>query len=684
MTCWRLDSGSASLVLAGQNGRLALAYLGARLPKDVMPDWRPPPVPPNSPDDGAGAVTLWPANGWGFGGEPGLTADGHPDLRLVDAVGDAASLRFHMSCKDSSLLLDVQVRAEQGLFVWQVRLTNNGTAPLRCDWLASLALPLPGWVTTATLYGGRWAGEWHETRVPLFEGSIVRQGRGGRGGFGGAGYVGLDDGQASETSGQCLAAHLAWPGDGRLCIETRPDGTAQLQMGVPGAVMIAPAEKFMPPPVLLAMSGQGRAPIRAAFHGWLRAARAASGVGQGPRPVHLNSWEAMYFAMDEARLKALATSAAALGVERFVVDDGWFQGRTDDRRALGDWAPDSVRFPAGLGPVIAHVRGLGMGFGLWVEPEMVSPDSDLARAHPDWVLGLASRSQPTQRQQWMLYLTRPEISDHVFNMLDNLLMDNNIDYLKWDCNRDIFPAADSRAPVLAMLALIDRLRAAHPHVEIEACASGGGRSDFAMMTRCARLWPSDMTDPLVRWSIHDCMGLFLPPEVIGAHVGASPNPISGRRASMLFRARAMLAGHLGVEADPARMTDSDRATLASEIARWKDWRAVLATGAMHRLEAGEGAAGWLCVASDGATAVGIIASISGTGALEQTVQLHGLSHDSSYVVTIPKPWPSRTPLHPDWADGRTMTGAALMAHGIALPLAQPESAFAITLSRIIP
>ena len=205
------------------------------------------------------------------------------------------------------------------------------------------------------------------------------------------------------------------------------------------------------------------------------------GAGLRGRPclVHFNTWEAIYFDHDEARLRELADLAASVGVERFVLDDGWFRNRIDDRRGLGDWTPDPIKYPDGLGPLIAHVRNLGMSFGLWVEPEMANADSDLLRSHPDWIIGEPGRDQPLGRGQYVLDLSRPEVAENIFQQLDVLLRDNAIDYLKWDMNRDLtHPVSGGRWTVhrqtLAVYRLIDRVRAAHPKIQIESCASGSG------------------------------------------------------------------------------------------------------------------------------------------------------------------------------------------------------------------
>jgi alpha-galactosidase len=308
-----------------------------------------------------------------------------------------------------------------------------------------------------------------------------------------------------------------------------------------------------------------------------------------PRPVHLNSWEACYFNGDELRILALAREAAALGAERFVLDDGWFWARRHDRAGLGDWVADPERHPHGLKPLADAITAMGLQFGLWVEPEMVNPDSDLYRAHPDWVLHTPGQPRPTARHQLVLNMALPQVQDHLFAALDALLQSAPIAYLKWDHNRDLAPAGGMRQ-VAGSYALLARLRAAHPMVEIEGCAGGGGRSDAGMVPFVHRFWTSDNLDGGERLRMQRGFLAFLPPELMGAHVGASPVHATGRSQAIGWRAGITMAGHFGVELDPARLDAEDRAELADWISFYKNWRHLLHGQHLHL---GEGADGRL-------------------------------------------------------------------------------------------
>nr|WP_326584584.1 alpha-galactosidase [Streptomyces sp. NBC_00481] len=279
-------------------------------------------------------------------------------------------------------------------------------------------------------------------------------------------------------------------------------------------------------------SDQGLDGLSARFHDHLRA---RPGHPHRSRPVVLNTWEAVYFDHDLDRLTHLADLGAEVGVERFVLDDGWFRHRRDDRSGLGDWYVDETVWPSGLRPLIDHVRAPGMEFGLWVEPEMVNPDSDLARAHPEWILATGGRTPADRRSQQVLDLTHPEAYAYILERLDDLLTEYDIAYLKWDHNRELVDAGHSPSgepavhrQTLAVYALLDELRARHPGLEIESCSSGGGRVDLAILERTDRVWASDCNDALERQSINRWTGLLLPPELVGSHIGAARSHTTGR------------------------------------------------------------------------------------------------------------------------------------------------------------
>jgi alpha-galactosidase len=690
----RLDGERLTLVFALERGGGAdCVYLGARLPSgedlamltaagtrgrhESQPD--APPVPGLLPErkagwsgtpalalrrDGAEVETDLVVSGW-------ETAHGHIAVTFADPrAGVAAQVRWRIGAGD--------------VVSTSVTLTNCGAAALSVERLAALALPVPRRFTEVTSYAGRWAAEMQETRRPIAPDSLTRETAIGKPGFAGAGWLLLHAGD------EVMGAHCAWSGDQWLTLapdtQGAGDGRALLLMGAgwdAGEVVLAPGETFTTPEAAFVLAPD-RSALAQAFHAHLRSDVLPWRATWGPRKVHLNSWEALGFDLSEEGLIALAERAAALGIERFVLDDGWFGGRRNDQTSLGDWVVSPDVFPNGLAPLIARVHELGMDFGLWVEPEMVSPDSDLYRAHPNWCLHTTGRERPTMRRQLALDLARAEVRDYLFDRLDALLSAHPIAYLKWDHNRDLFPSAPGQAQ--GFYAVLDRLRAAHPQVEIESCSSGGGRIDFGVLARTHRVWPSDNNDAIERLRIIPAWSQFLPLEVLGSHVGPSPNPITGRRLAMDFRAKVAVFGHMGVEADPARMTEKERATLAAHIALYKDWRAVLHSGALWRLDHPDPNVTGMIVTHEN-KALALAAQTAFSPVFDAVpLRLAGLDPAAGYRVTLPEPWPPKARHYlanaDAWREGLTLSGAALMTHGLALPLTHPETAWLIALERL--
>lgn len=596
----QIDGATTSLVLEARDGAPPLwRWWGPRVDAAGLPplaDVRPAASFSLDADE---PLTVAPGFGAGWFGAPALRAHRGGRrfaqafaTRTIERDGDALTITLVDTAAGVTL---VQRLAMAGDVVtasaWVV---NDGETPLEVEWLAAATLPLPADCTAIRSFTGRHNAEFVPQREPMPAHGWVRENRRGLTGHAGPPGVFVEGPGATWHAGRVHAAQLAWSGNHRLAIERDDDGVWTLQMGealAPGEIRLAPGERHASPEMLATCSDRGLNGAIQAFHAALRARAPWPATGMPPRPVHVNSWEGFYFDHDEAALMALADRSAALGIERFVLDDGWFQRRDDDTAALGDWVADARKYPRGLGPLAAHVVALGMEFGLWVEPEMVNPDSDLYRAHPEWALQVDGLPRRTSRNQLVLDLGRPAVRDYLFERIDALLRTLPIGYLKWDHNRDLAPAggADGRAgfhaQVAGVYALLDRLRAAHPAVEIEACAGGGGRIDAGIAARTHRFWTSDCIDAVSRVRMQRGFLHFMPSETMGSHVGASPAHSTGRSQSMAFRAAVALPGHFGVELDPAAIAVDDTATLRTAILRYKALRDRLHRG---RVWLGEG------------------------------------------------------------------------------------------------
>lgn len=502
-------------------------------------------------------------------------------------AGEAATLTLLDEAAQLELQVRLDLQHDSDVLTLSTRITNRCEGALDVQWLAAGTLPLPCHSKTVRYYAGQHVNEFIEKNDPLARAIWKRESRRGRTShdcFPGA--VVLTEG-ATDFSGLVYGAHLAWSGNHQQSIEWLHDGQYQWQMGewlAPGECLLQAGQSWDTPQWIASCSAAGCNGLAANFHTELRRRLPWDQGRMRARPVHLNTWEGFYFDVHPGPVKELATAAAAIGVERFVLDDGWFHGRHHDRAALGDWWPDETKFAEGLGELIAHVNGLGMQFGLWFEPEMVNPDSDLFRAHPDWALQLAGRPLITARNQLVLDISRPEVSDYLFEKMAALLARHPIAYIKWDHNRDLTTAGLANgtpgyhAQVLAAYALMQRLRIAFPALEIESCSGGGGRIDFAVLQYTHRVWTSDCIDALSRINIQRGFLQFFPPEIMGAHVGTAPAHTTGRTQSMAFRAAVALPGHLGVELDVRHLNAADTAELKAWIAFYKRLRDRLHTG----------------------------------------------------------------------------------------------------------
>ena len=466
-----------------------------------------------------------------------------------------------------------------------VTTTADGTYTV--DGLTS-TLPVPPVATELFDLAGRWGRERSPQRLPFVVGVHSRENRRGRTGpdaplILAAGTAGFDTRQ-----GEIWAVHVAWSGNHVTYAERLSTGDAVLGGGEllpPGEVALAAGESYTGPWIYGA-HGVGLDGIAARFHTHLRA---RPHHPRRPRPVVCNTWEAVYFDHDLGRLTELARLAAEVGAERYVLDDGWFRHRRDDTAGLGDWYVDEEVWPDGLHPLVDAVRGLGMEFGLWVEPEMINLDSDLARAHPDWILATGGRLPPPSRHQQVLNLAHPDAYAHILGRLDALLREYPIAYLKWDHNRDLVDAGTGpqgtpavHAHTLAVYRLLDELRGRHPGVEIESCSSGGLRVDLAILERTDRIWGSDVIDPLERQQIQRWTAQLLPPELVGSHVGAPRAHTTGRTHDLAFRAGTALFGSFGIEWDLTAASGTERAELAAWVALYTELRELLHTGTVVR------------------------------------------------------------------------------------------------------
>ena len=684
---YRLDGGGQTLRFSLRAGRPCLDFWGDALPADDDLDPRlfERAIPHGMLDEGE-AFDLFPQAGHGFTGQPAVAFARQDGACISQMTCGSVSqtdraLSFSLVDPHAALAVTLEIGMEPatGVVSLRSRISHQGPGTLDLYWMACAALP--SFHAELLTFGGRWAREYDSARMRLASGQWATESRTGRTSHHSPPFLIVGEAGFGDDHGEVLGLHLAWSGNHRLVAERLRDGRLQVQAGelfLPGEVRLAPGETYETPWFYAARSNAGLNGLSDRFHPFVRDHILGGRLTSKPRPVHFNTWEAVYFRHDLETLKGLATAAVAVGAERFVLDDGWFKGRDDDTTSLGDWTPDPVKYPDGLGPLVDHVRGLGMEFGLWVEPEMVNANSDLFRAHPDWVLGDPARDQPLGRGQYVLDLTRPEAAAAIFTQLDALLRSAPIAYLKWDMNRDLthavsrgWPAA--RAQTLAVYDLMDRLRSAHPGVEVESCASGGGRADYEILTRTDRLWISDTNDPLERQSIQQAAGLFFPPEVLGTHVGPRASHTTARVTSLETRALTAFVGHMGIEADIRAFSDPDLAALTAWIALHKEIRGLISAGRRVRLTPPD--PGGIAFAVIGATQtlVSLAQIETPTTATLGPLRVSGLQDEMLYHIHLINP-PARPRASMKWspalalAEPTTASGALLRHSGLPLPI----------------
>jgi alpha-galactosidase len=527
------------------------------------------------------------------------------------------TLAVHL--RDESYELEVvlfyRVTPEHDILERWVEIRNGTRKPVRVERLDFASATLPNGTTTLTYPAGQWAREFLPVTRDLTQGLFVLEQRGlNTGHFHNPFFLLHAPGAATEESGTVWFGALAYSGNWNLRFDYRQSTAIRVSGGygqTDFAIDLNPGETHRTPAMVLGCCAEGLGGASRRMHRFARE-RVLPGYGRDEvRPVLYNSWEATYFDVSESNQIELARKAASIGVELFCVDDGWFTGRADDRAGLGDWTPDPEKFPHGLKPLSAEVRRLGMKFGLWVEPEMVNPDSDLYRAHPDWVLHQPGRARRESRNQLILDFGRPEVFEYLFGALDRLVHESGVDFFKWDMNRYVMDTGSVagrgiwRAHVEALYGLMDRLRERHPHLEIQSCSGGGGRIDFGILARCDQAWASDNTDAHERARIQDGFSLAYPARAMECWVTHEKNHQTGRITSLNLRFDAAMRGTLGIGASLDQLSEEELADYRRKIGFYKQLRPVVQEGDLYRLAvaARGGVSTWLFVTPDRTRAV---------------------------------------------------------------------------------
>lgn len=677
---WHLKDGRQSLVLSATSGQLPeIVYWGPALPAaeqieslaelaiaDVtggMLDENPP-------------LSLCPEASRTFSGHAGLigrASNGRslrPSFRLKSDKQTDEALELIYEDQKHDLWLTFRISLDPVTSLIKAETSLESADPIHLDWLAAPVFPVPTRTSHLIGFSGHWCSEFQTRETEFAPGARVRDNRTGRTDHSHFPGLLVTTPGTKNTSGEVFAFHYGWSGGHKMVAEELADGRRQIQFGHAGASYPS-GTRFQTAPLYATYSGDG---LNGAAIRFQKHLRQKTPFARKTRPVHYNCWEAVYFDHDLDELKEIASQAAALGAERFVLDDGWFGRRDDDTSSLGDWWIDERKYPDGLKPLIEHIENLGMEFGLWFEPEMVNEDSDLFRTHPDWILG--ESDQIRGRQQLVLDMSRKEVRAYLYERISDLLSNNAISYIKWDHNR-VLPIVDA-AQAAGTYQLIDQLRNAFPNVEIESCSSGGGRIDFGILERTQRVWLSDSNDALERQRIQHDAALFLPACVTGSHVGPRTCHTSGRVLSMSLRAWTAAQRHMGFEMDPRELDEAEAASLQAVTTWWKANRDWLMNADILRLDTDDPAITAELHRSEDQARFAVFSAQTETSrqALPVPLRLTGLKPDATYHIELT----NRSEVsnlsrgQPTLKAGPILaSGQVLMARGLTLPWQFPAT-----------
>lgn len=595
-----------------------------------------------------------------------------PGLPAVYA-GEAQAQTLEIVLKDTAS--DVQVTLKYGvlenldIITRSAVIRNLGTSSVTLTKAASVCLDIPHGEWEWVHFYGRHTMERMAERSPLIHGIQESSSTRGISSHQQNPSVLLCEPDCTETSGSCMGAVLMYSGGFRTQIEYDQLHQVRMVMGIACDNFrweLKPQGEFYTPEAILSFSSSGMETLSHNFHKVIREHVCRGAYQFAERPVLINNWEATYFQFNEEKLIEIAKEASRLGVDMLVMDDGWFGKREDDTSGLGDWFVNEKKLPNGLGSLAERVKALGMKFGIWLEPEMVSEDSALYRKHPDWAIQIKGRNPMRGRYQLVLDMTRQEVLDYLYQVISDILKSADISYVKWDMNRNISDwysaglASENQGEmphryVLGLYALLERLTTDFPHVLFEGCSGGGGRFDAGMMYYCPQIWCSDDTDAYERTKIQYGTSFFYPVSAVGSHVSTVPNHQTGRIVPLETRAVTAMAGSFGYEMDLNTLSDEEKEAVREQIKRFKTYRSLIHGGSYYRLSnpMKDNMAVWSFVSEDQKEAL-VCGMIFRTEAnmLRYSVKLRGVQPDSMYRLE---------------GSETVYTGAALLEGGILLP-----------------
>lgn len=592
---------------------------------------------------------------------------------LFDEDETAETLVIFLEDAASSLKLELYyvVFADRDVIARSARITNGGKEAVRLEKMMSACLELPNGSWEAIHFHGRHAMERRLERLPLMHGTMEVGSRRGTSSHQHNPGVILCSPDATEEHGGCYGLSLIYSGSFSMEIEMDQMDSVRAVCGINPEFFeyrLEPGEAFDTPQLMMTYSGSGLGRMSANFHSIIRHNLCRGKYKFARRPVLINNWEATYFDFNEEKILSIARQASELGIEMLVLDDGWFGSRDSDNAGLGDWFVNTDKLKGGLTDLVTGINGLGMKFGIWIEPEMVNEDSRLYREHPDWALTIPGRKPCRSRNQLVLDMSRSEVRDYVFDSIAAVLKSANVEYVKWDMNRSICDVYSAVLPkerqgevyhryVLGIYDLMERFTSSFPNILFEGCSGGGGRFDPAILYYSPQIWCSDDTDGIERLEIQYGTSFFYPISAVGSHVSAIPNHQTGRRTPLATRGVVAMAGSFGYEMDLNLLTEDEKEAVKAQVEDYKKYYDLIHNGDYYRLTSPQGDSGftaWQFVSGDKTrTLLNLVITHVRANAPDLWFKLRGLDPEKRYRLE---------------EDGRIYSGSALMNAGISIPM----------------
>ena len=579
-----------------------------------------------------------------YAGKPAIP--GQPSTYAADDEATTLEVLTEDAVTGAKVTLYYSVFEAHDAMTRRVSVTNDSDWDMDLERIYSLCCEIPfGNWQLCHLYG-EWGRERTFERSDLLHGITSVESKQGCSSHQHNPFVALVDKYTTEDTGDAYGFNFVYSGNFSIQVEQIIDGDLRLIMGINPTDFgwkLEPGDTFHAPEAVSVYSADGLGGMSRIFHKLYRNNLCRGPWKNAKRPLLINNWEGTYFNFDEEKIYNIAKQAGELGVEMLVLDDGWFGARNSDKAGLGDWFVNEEKLKGGLGLLSERIHALGMKFGLWFEPEMANPDSDLYRAHPDWCLQVEGRPLCTSRNQYVLDLSRTDVQDYLFECMDNILKNAQIEYVKWDFNRYLTEAGSCLlAPerqkeifhryVLGLYALLDRLMTAYPDLLLEGCASGGGRFDPAMLYYSPQYWTSDDTDAIERLDIQYGTSMCYPTSAVSSHVSACPNHQTGRTSPLQTRGDVALAGSFGYELDVTTMSDEDKEEVKGQIAEYHKYYDLIHFGELYRLiPPNRDECAWCYVAEDKSEALLTFVCVRNRPRVRRrTVQFRGLDPEKLY------------------------------------------------------